>query len=336
MSETKKYPYTVEPNIIKLAPNYYRILIKKGSGKNQQVFSEYVSGKIGDARAVKRKGFAELENQKTKEKDKGKITLFEFSKEWLQFCRDTGLSPTTINGYKTRLNNYILPELGGYPLEKINAYVIDKLFVELKNRDKQTPNSDGEIEKLSSSSLNGAFRPGIVHRIDKDTWGLLLVAKNDKAHAYLAKQLENHLMHRSYLALVKGTFPNNKGEIDAPIGRDPSNRLRMKVKADGKKAISYYEVKKRFSHYTLLNLDLKTGRTHQLRAHLAFIDHPIVGDDLYGGRSSLYQNGQLLVAYKIVFKRPKDEKLMEFNIPLPKEFEEILLKLKAEDTSPII
>ena len=101
MSETKKYPYTVEPNIIKLAPNYYRILIKKGSGKNQQVFSEYVSGKIGDARAVKRKGFAELENQKTKEKDKGKITLFEFSKEWLQFCRDTGLSPTTINGYKT-------------------------------------------------------------------------------------------------------------------------------------------------------------------------------------------------------------------------------------------
>ena len=158
MSETKKYPYTVEPNIIKLAPNYYRILIKKGSGKNQQVFSEYVSGKIGDARAVKRKGFAELENQKAKEKDKGKITLFEFSKEWLQFCRDTGLSPTTINGYKTRLNNYILPELGGYPLEKINAYVIDKLFVELKNRDKQTPNSDGEIEKLSSSSLNGAYR----------------------------------------------------------------------------------------------------------------------------------------------------------------------------------
>ena len=158
MSETKKYPYTVEPNIIKLAPNYYRILIKKGSGKNQQIFSEYVSGKIGDARAVKRKGFAELENQKAKEKDKGKITLFEFSKEWLQFCRDTGLSPTTINGYKTRLNNYILPELGGYPLEKINAYVIDKLFVELKNRDKQTPNSDGEIEKLSSSSLNGAYR----------------------------------------------------------------------------------------------------------------------------------------------------------------------------------
>ena len=186
------------------------------------------------------------------------------------------------------------------------------------------------------SSLNGAFRPGIVHRLDKDTWGLLLVAKNDKAHAYLAKQLENRLMHRSYLALVKGTFPNNKGEIDAPIGRDPSNRLRMKVKADGKKAISYYEVKKRFSHYTLLNLDLKTGRTHQLRAHLAFIDHPIVGDDLYGGKSSLYQNGQLLVAYKIVFKRPKDEKLMEFDIPLPKEFEEILLKLKTEDTSPII
>ncbi len=186
------------------------------------------------------------------------------------------------------------------------------------------------------SSLNGEFRPGIVHRIDKDTWGLLLVAKNDEAHTYLAKQLENHAMHRSYLALVKGTFPNNKGEIDAPIGRDPANRLRMKVKADGKNAISYYEVVERFSHYTLLNLDLKTGRTHQLRAHLAFIDHPIVGDDLYGGKSSLYGNGQLLVAYKIVFKRPKDEKLMEFKIPLPKEFSEVLNKLKSEDAGRII
>lgn len=186
------------------------------------------------------------------------------------------------------------------------------------------------------SSLNGEFRPGIVHRIDKDTWGLLIVAKNDMAHAYLSKQLEDHTMHRSYLALVKGTFSNNKGEIDAPIGRDPSNRLRMKVKAGGKSAISYYQVVERFSHYTLLNLDLKTGRTHQLRAHLAFIDHPIVGDDLYGGKSSLYENGQLLVAYKIVFKRPKDEKLMEFKIPLPDEFKKVLDQLKSEDTGRII
>lgn len=181
------------------------------------------------------------------------------------------------------------------------------------------------------SSLNGEFRPGIVHRIDKDTWGLLIVAKNDNAHQYLSKQLEDHTMHRSYLALVKGTFSNNKGEIDAPIGRDPSNRLRMKVKAGGKSAISYYQVVERFSHYTLLNLDLKTGRTHQLRAHLAFIDHPIVGDDLYGGKSSIYENGQLLIAYKIVFKRPKDEKMMEFKIPLPKEFEDVINKLKSEN-----
>lgn len=158
MSEKKKYPYTVEPNIIKLAPDYYRILIKKGSGKTQQVFSEYIKGKIGEARAIKRKGFAELENQKSNENNKGKITLYEFSKEWLQFCRDSDLSPTTIHGYKTRLNNYILPTLGGYPLEKINAHVIDKLFVDLKNQDKQTLNPNGEVEKLSSSSLNGAYR----------------------------------------------------------------------------------------------------------------------------------------------------------------------------------
>ena len=179
----------------------------------------------------------------------------------------------------------------------------------------------------SLSKINGTFRPGIVHRIDKDTSGLLLVCKNDEAHHYIAKQLETHTMHRSYLALVKGNFTNNFGEIDAPIGRDEKNRLRMKVKKSGKEAITRYEVKERYRGYTLLSLDLKTGRTHQIRAHMAFIDHPIVGDNLYGGKSSLYDNGQLLHAYKIVFKRPKDEKEMTFEIPLPQYFLEVLNKL---------
>lgn len=158
MDKKKKYPYTVEPNIIKLAPNYYRILIKKGSGKTQQIFSEYVRGKLTEARTMKRKGFAELENKKKEEKNKGKITFFDFSKKWLQFCRDSDLSPTTIKGYKERLNNYLLPSLGDYHLDKINAYVIDQLFIELKNQDKKTLNSEGKIEKLSTTTLNGVYR----------------------------------------------------------------------------------------------------------------------------------------------------------------------------------
>ncbi len=158
MSEKKKYPYTIEPNIIKLGTDYYRVLIKKGSGKNQKSFSEYVRGKLKDAREVKRKGFAEIEKAITYDKDKKKMTLYEFCKIWLDFCREQKLSPTTIRGYKDRLNNYILPTLGGYKLNKINAEVIDRLMIDLLNQDKQTLNSDGEVEKLSSSSVNGAYR----------------------------------------------------------------------------------------------------------------------------------------------------------------------------------
>lgn len=158
MSKNEKYPYTVEPNIIKLGQDYYRVLITKGSGKNRNVFSRYVNGKISEARAVKRKGSAELENNKNITKDKGKITLYDFCKLWLDFCRDSGLSPTTIRGYKDRLNNYILPTLGGYNLNKINTFVIEQLFNDLRKQKKKTLNEDGEIEKLSSSTLNGAYR----------------------------------------------------------------------------------------------------------------------------------------------------------------------------------
>ena len=158
MTKKKEYPYTVEPNITKLGKDYYRILIKKGSGDNQRVFSEYVNGKITDARAVKRKGFAELEKKKEVEKDKSKVTLYEFCKIWLEFCKQDGLSPTTIKGYKQRLNDYILPTLGGYKLNEIKAYDIDKLLISLKNQKKKTLNENGKIEKLHSSTLNGAYR----------------------------------------------------------------------------------------------------------------------------------------------------------------------------------
>ena len=136
MNKKKEYPYTVEPNIKKLGQDYYRVRIRKGSGKNQRVFSEYVYGKISDARAVKRKGFAELEKIKDVEKDKSKVTLYEFCKIWLEFCKQDGLSPTTIKGYKQRLNDYILPTLGGYKLNEIKAYDIDKLLISLKNQNK--------------------------------------------------------------------------------------------------------------------------------------------------------------------------------------------------------
>lgn len=181
------------------------------------------------------------------------------------------------------------------------------------------------------SGINGVLRPGIVHRIDKDTSGLICVAKNDNAHIKLAEQLKDHTMSRTYTALVKGVIPENSGEINLPIGRDPNNRQKMGVtRTNSKKAITYFKVLKRFTDHTLVECRLKTGRTHQIRVHMTYIGFPVEGDPLYSGKKydTLYKNGQLLVATSLSLIHPSTNKEMTFNIELPQYFIDVLHQLE--------
>ncbi|MBN3490482.1 RluA family pseudouridine synthase [Acholeplasma equirhinis] len=179
----------------------------------------------------------------------------------------------------------------------------------------------------SLSNINGVFRPGIIHRIDKDTSGLLMVAKTNRAHQVLAKDLANHDIKRSYIALVHGTFEESNGTINAPIGRHPKLRIKNAVIKDGKHAVTHFKVLETFKHMSLLQCDLETGRTHQIRVHLSFINHPIVGDPLYGLKSDPLKDGQMLHAYKLEFVHPITKKAMTFEVPLPESFRDYLKKL---------
>ena len=180
------------------------------------------------------------------------------------------------------------------------------------------------------SSLNGEFRPGIVHRIDKDTAGLLVVAKNDAAHAFLADQLQDHTLGRKYYALVLGNISENEGRIIAPIGRDQKFRQKMAVDLiRGKEAETTFKVLERFTSSTLVECSLKTGRTHQIRVHMNYIGHPVIGDPIYGkGNRALYDDGQLLFAHEIHFIHPRTKKEMTFSVDLPKYFKDILEQLR--------
>lgn len=182
--------------------------------------------------------------------------------------------------------------------------------------------------KKELSTVNGLERVGIVHRIDKDTSGLLLVCKDDFVHNKIAEQLKDHSMHREYIALVDGVIKTDVGKIIGKIGRDKENRLRMVIDPiAGKEAITHFEVLKRYSKYTLIRCKLETGRTHQIRVHMSSIKHPIVGDKLYGGSSEIYDNGQLLHAYKLTFYHPILKKEMSIESPIPKYFNDVLDKL---------
>ena len=180
------------------------------------------------------------------------------------------------------------------------------------------------------SSLNGEFRPGIVHRIDKDTAGLLIVAKNDSAHAFLSSQLSDHTLGRKYYALVLGVIAENEGKIIAPIGRDQKFRQKMAVDLlRGKEAETNFKVIERFKDSTLVECSLKTGRTHQIRVHMTYIGHPVIGDPIYGkGNRVIYDEGQLLFAHEIHFIHPKTKKEMTFSVDLPSYFKDILEKLR--------
>lgn len=181
------------------------------------------------------------------------------------------------------------------------------------------------------SGINGVLRPGIVHRIDKDTSGALVVAKNDNAHNSLAAQLKDHSMTRSYLALVEGIIKSDVGTIDEPIARHPKDRIKMAVVESGKKAITHFKVIERFDSNTLVECNLETGRTHQIRVHMAKIGHPLVGDLIYGYKKQRFNlKGQALHAKKLGFIHPSTNKYMEFISPLPNYFEKLIAKLKNE------
>ena len=183
-------------------------------------------------------------------------------------------------------------------------------------------------EELSKN--NGEFRPGIVHRIDAYTTGLLMIAKNDKAHDFLAKQLSEKTTHRKYIALVWGVINNDTGTIDAPIGRDINDRKKMAVTANGKEAITHFKVLKRYKDATLIELKLETGRTHQIRVHMNYINHPVVNDPVYGKRKLINNTGQCLHAKELGFIHPTTKKYMEFSSELPKCFVDILNQFEEE------
>lgn len=176
------------------------------------------------------------------------------------------------------------------------------------------------------SGIGGVMRPGIVHRIDKDTTGSIIICKNDKAHLSIAAQLKEHSITRKYRAIVCGVIRDEEGSVNAPIGRDPQNRKRMAVNhKNGKSAVTHYRVLQRFKNYTYIECQLETGRTHQIRVHMTSIGHPLLGDTLYGtGRSPFHLEGQTLHAMVIGFQHPSTGAYVEVTAPLPDYFEHLL------------
>ncbi len=196
------------------------------------------------------------------------------------------------------------------------------------NPDGTLVNAIMAICKDSLSGIGGEIRPGIVHRLDKDTSGLLIVAKNDKAHVNMSEQIKNHEVKKTYIALVRGIVKENEATIDMPIGRSRSDRKKMAVDKSGRNAITHIKVLKRYDKYTLLEINIETGRTHQIRVHLSHIGYPIIGDCTYSnGKNEFGVVGQCLHAKCLEFKHPVTGKEMKLEAPLPDYFENILKKL---------
>lgn len=254
-------------------------------------------------------------------------------------------NPTKAN-YKVKENDLItimIPEEEAYDIEPINmnleivyedsdVCVVNKpqgLIVHPTLTTKEKTLVNGLMYQIKDlSGINGINRPGIVHRIDKDTSGLLMVAKNDFAHQSLVTQLMNKTTNRIYIALVYGVIDTNLGRINAPIGRDKQDRKKMAVVEDGKEAITNFKVLERFDGYTLIECKLETGRTHQIRVHMKYIGHPLVGDPLYGPKKVIGNTGQFLHAKLIGFNHPRTNEYLEFTRDIPDNFKEILEKLR--------
>lgn len=185
--------------------------------------------------------------------------------------------------------------------------------------------------KGSLSGIGGKIRPGIVHRIDKDTSGLIIVAKNDTAHINLSKQIQDRKVKKTYIALVRGVIKENEATINMPIGRSSKDRKKMAVTKDGKEAITHFKVLKRYNGFTLLEVKIETGRTHQIRVHLSEIGYPIVGDEIYSnGKNPFGVKGQMLHAEKLELKHPRTGKDLTFEAPVPKYFANIINQLEKE------
>ena len=193
-------------------------------------------------------------------------------------------------------------------------------------------NSLMAICKDSLSGIGGEIRPGIVHRIDKDTSGLLIVAKNDKAHINLSEQIKNHQVKKTYIALVRGIVKENEATINMPIGRSPNDRKKMAVVKNGKEAITHFKVLKRYDNYTLLQVNIETGRTHQIRVHLAKIGYPIIGDEVYSsGKNEWNIKGQCLHAKSLDFKHPTTNEQIHLEAELPEYFQSLLKELEPRE-----
>ena len=200
------------------------------------------------------------------------------------------------------------------------------------NPDGTLVNALMSICKDSLSGIGGEIRPGIVHRIDKDTSGLLIVAKNDKAHLCLSEQIKNREITKKYVALVRGVIKENDATIDMPIGRSTKDRKKMAVRKDGKKAVTHFKVLQRFNGYTYLDIKIDTGRTHQIRVHLSEIGYPIVGDTVYSnGKNPFGVEGQMLHAKSLDFKHPITKEQMHLEAPLPEYFENVLKTLENKE-----
>ena len=199
------------------------------------------------------------------------------------------------------------------------------------NPDGTLVNAIMNICKDSLSGIGGEIRPGIVHRIDKDTSGLLIIAKNDKAHINLSEQIKNREIIKKYVALVRGIIKENNATIDMPIGRSDKDRKKMAVRKDGKTAITHFDVIKRYNGYTYLSLKIDTGRTHQIRVHMAEIGYPIIGDSVYSnGRNPFRVEGQMLHAKFLEFKHPITGEILKLEAPLPQYFEDVLNELEEK------
>ena len=244
------------------------------------------------------------------------------------------------NNYKVNLNDKIkILDIPKNPLENIKpsdkeidiVYEDSDLLIINKKSGMVVHPAPGNYEDTLVNALigkyelsNNSFRPGIVHRLDKDTSGLMLVAKNDFIHDKLSKMIANKEVERYYLAVVEGNFNHETGTIDAPIGRDSKNREKMTVTSiNSKKAITHFKILEEFNNCTLIECKLETGRTHQIRVHMKYINHPVINDPLYG---KVFDKdfGQLLHSYKIKFNHPRTNKILEFEVKPPERFMEIL------------
>ena len=256
---------------------------------------------------------------------------------------------TVKSNYKLKLNDEVVievPETEEYNVEPVemdldivyedsDVIVINKpigLIVHPTATTKEVTLVNGVLYHCHDlSGINGITRPGVVHRIDKDTTGLIIMAKNDEAHKFLADQLADKTMNRKYYALVSGVIEHDNGTIDAPIGRDPRDRQRMAVTdKNSKEAITRFKVLKRFKNNTFIECSLLTGRTHQIRVHMEYIGYPIVNDTKYAPKKSR-GNGQLLHAHELTFIHPRTKERMTLSCPLPADFQEYLDRLEEQE-----